>query len=268
MPRFPAIARPASAAAVLAAWCAGLFCFAAAAEAHVTVNSPAAVQGGYAVLTFNVPTESDTASTLGLRLQLPASTPLAEVSVEAMTGWKFHVITGKLATPIETDDGPVSEAVSEIDWTATGAGIAPGEFGQFNVSVGPLPMTPTITFKAIQHYSDDKDVAWVEVAGPGSAEPDHPAPTLTLPAAVASSSGAASAGSAAASVAASGAASGAASPPSVTVSAAPMDMSATATTAPGASRTAVTIATATAVLGVLLGAAGLYFGYTGRWPAR
>ncbi len=36
-------------------------------------------------------------------------------------------------------------------------------------------------FKAIQTYSDGTTVSWIETPAPGStAEPDHPAPTLSL----------------------------------------------------------------------------------------
>ena len=42
-----------------------------------------------------------------------------------------------------------------------------------------------MTFKAIQTYSDGQEVDWTEVAAPGSkAEPEHPAPTLKLGAAL------------------------------------------------------------------------------------
>jgi len=154
------------------------------AAAHVVVSAPGATQGGYSVLTFRVPTESDIASTVGLKVQLPTDEPLASVSVQPKDGWTYRVTKSTLATPITTDDGQVTEAISEIDWTATGGGIAPGEFDQFLVSVGPLPDVPTMTFKAIQHYSDNTDVAWIEEPAAGSAaEPEHPAPTLTLAAA-------------------------------------------------------------------------------------
>jgi len=172
---------------VVAGTAVGLLALAAPASAHVTVNSPGATQGGYAVITFRVPTESDTASTTGLKVQLPTETPFASVSVQPHPGWSFTTKTTKLASPIKTDDGDeISQAVSEIDWTADSAATAikPGEFDQFNVSAGPLPKANTITFKAIQVYSDGSVVNWTDVPAPGSTvEPDHPAPTLQLAAA-------------------------------------------------------------------------------------
>jgi periplasmic copper chaperone A len=151
------------------------------AAAHVTVNSPGATQGGYAVLSFRVPTESETASTTGLRVQLPTDTPIASVSVEAKPGWNYTVTKTELNPPVQTDDGAVTEAVGEIAWTAVGDGVKPGEFAEFRVSAGPLPKQASITFKVIQRYSDGTEVGWVEVPAPGStAELQHPAPTLNL----------------------------------------------------------------------------------------
>lgn len=151
------------------------------ALAHVTVSSSDAQQGGYGVLTFRVPTESDTASTTKLVVQFPADQPLASVAVKPITGWTFSTTSSKLATPIKTDDGTVTEAVSTVTWTASSpaSAIKPGEYQDFSVSAGPLPTANTMVFKAIQSYSDGTQVAWIEQSA-GGAEPAHPAPTLTL----------------------------------------------------------------------------------------
>lgn len=154
-----------------------------AAFAHVTVSSPSAVKGGYATVTIKVPTESDTASTTALKLQLPADAPLASVSVQPKAGWTYQVIKSQLDKPLAGEGGQITETVSEIDWTATEGGIKPGEFDTFVISVGALPKDKdSLTFKAIQTYSDGSVISWVEQAT-GGTEPDHPAPTLALSAA-------------------------------------------------------------------------------------
>lgn len=152
------------------------------AAAHVTVSSPDAAPGGYTVLTFRVPTESATASTVGLTVSLPTDTPLASVSVQPIPGWTIAAPEKALPKPITTDDGSVTSAVTEVTWTAAaGAGLKPGEFGQFLLSVGPLPDAPTLVFPTVQTYSDGSTVEWIEQAAAGStAEPEHPAPTLAL----------------------------------------------------------------------------------------
>jgi uncharacterized protein YcnI len=156
------------------------------ASAHVTVAAPGVAAGASdATITFRVPDESASTSTIGLKVQLPTDHPIAGVLVLPMPGWTARITNTKLSTPIKTDDGDITEVVSEIDWTAdAGSGIKPGYFGQFSIIGGALPDdTSTLTFKAIQIYSDKSVVSWIDQAAPGStAEPEHPAPTLTLPA--------------------------------------------------------------------------------------
>ncbi|HET6210383.1 MAG TPA: YcnI family protein [Jatrophihabitans sp.] len=162
---------------------AGL-CWATAAAAHVTVAAPGVTAGASdATITVRVPDESGTASTTGLKLQLPTDHPLPGVLVAPLPGWTATVKNTKLATPLKTDDGDISEVVSEIDWQAApGAGIKPGYFGQFSFIAGKLPDgVHSLTFKAIQSYSDASSVSWIEQAAPGSSvEPEHPAPVLQL----------------------------------------------------------------------------------------
>jgi periplasmic copper chaperone A len=160
---------------------AGLVLLAGPASAHVTVNPREAQQGGYAKLTFRVPTESDTLSTTKVEVQLPTDHPLASVSVRPHPGWTYRVEKAKLATPVTTDDGQVTEAVSTITWTAAAdAAIKPGEFDEFDVSVGPLPKAASLTFKALQTYSDGSVVRWIDESAAGQPEAEHPAPVLTL----------------------------------------------------------------------------------------
>ncbi|HEX4726182.1 MAG TPA: YcnI family protein [Jatrophihabitans sp.] len=165
---------------------AGLL-WAGEASAHVTVAAPGVTAGASdATIIVRVPTESDSASTTGLKLQLPTDHPLAGVLVAPMDGWTATIKNTKLATPLKTDDGDITEVVSEIDWQAsTGGGIKPGFFGQFTIIAGKLPDdVNSLTFKAIQSYSDGSSVSWIEQAAPGSsAEPEHPAPVLQLAAA-------------------------------------------------------------------------------------
>ncbi|SDR90192.1 YcnI family protein [Microlunatus soli] len=177
-----------SATAVLLAALLGLLMMPTAA-AHVRVSSTDAAQGGYGVLTFRVPTESDTASTVGLTVTLPEDTPLASVSVQPVPGWTATRKEQKLDKPIETDDGTLTSYVSSVTWKADSDknGLKPGEFGLFSISAGPLPEKAQLAFPATQRYSDGSTVAWDEITTGGGAEPEHPAPAIELPAAAAPS---------------------------------------------------------------------------------
>ncbi len=115
-------------------------------------------------------------------MQLPTATPIASVDVQPMPGWTHTEKTSKLAKPITTDDGDITEAVSQITWTARAAAAdQAGGVRQFTIIAGQLPDASSLTFKALQTYSDGTVVRWIEMAAPGSsAEPEHPAPVLTL----------------------------------------------------------------------------------------
>jgi uncharacterized protein YcnI len=129
-----------------------------------------------------MPNEMDNANATELKVQLPADQPLASVAVKPEPGWSYTITRAKLPTPIKDDDGnQVNDYVSVIDWKATAGGIKPGEYEDFDLSVGPLPKASSMTFKAIQSYSNGQIVAWIDVPAAGSTqEPDHPAPTLKL----------------------------------------------------------------------------------------
>ena len=152
------------------------------ALAHVTVSSPGATQGGFGVLTFRMPNETDNANATELKVQLPADQPLASVSVKPQPGWSYTVTRAKLSQPITDDDGnQVTDYPSVVDWKATTGGIKPGEYNEFQLSVGPLPKADSMTFKALQTYSNGETVSWIEEPAAGSSdEPEHPAPTLKL----------------------------------------------------------------------------------------
>lgn len=160
----------------------GVLATAGAAQAHVTIDPTQASQGGYTRIAFRVPTESDTASTTKVDVNLPADQPIASVSLQPVPGWTGKLIKTKLAKPITTDDGEVTQAVTEITWTANSpdTAIKPSQFQEFPVSLGPLPKTGSITFKVLQTYSDGTIVRWIDLRTPGQAEPENPAPVLTL----------------------------------------------------------------------------------------
>lgn len=149
------------------------------AFAHVTVEPTAAQQGSYAKVVFKAPNERDNASTTKLEVNLPAGHPIASVQTEPVPGWQVKVVKTKLAKPLTTDDGKVTEAVTKVTWS--GGKIEPGSFQEFPLSLGPLPTdTGQLVFKALQTYSSGEVVRWIQQTKPGQDEPENPAPVLTL----------------------------------------------------------------------------------------
>jgi periplasmic copper chaperone A len=158
---------------------AALLAAPAAAQAHVTVQPDTAPAGGFARLDVRVPNERDDANTTKVDVKFPPG--FAEASYERVPGWDVKVTKAKLAKPIQTDDGPVTEGVSRIAWTARTAadGIPPGAFQDFGLSVQvPGKAGDTLTFKALQTYGNGTVVRWIGAKGS-----DTPAPTLRVTAA-------------------------------------------------------------------------------------
>ena len=96
------------------------------------------------------------------------------------SGWNVSEVQTKLTKPIQTDDGPVNQEVSQIIWTWTGP-------------LGPRRQRPvhrlppvgrdsrdaagkTLKFKAVQSYSNGQIVRWIE---PSLNDP-NPAPTINV----------------------------------------------------------------------------------------
>src|SRR5689334_8600915 len=129
------------------------------AWAHVVISPDSATQGEDAVVSLQVPNEKDSANTVKVEVNLPTDKPIASVATRPLAGWTAQTTTTKLDQPVKTDDGEVTEAVSKITWTAVaGGGIKPGEFQEFDLSVGPLPETDMVIFKVLQTYSDGEIV--------------------------------------------------------------------------------------------------------------
>jgi uncharacterized protein YcnI len=175
---------------------AAMLALPAVAMAHVTVKPGSVEGGGYSVVSFRVPNERDDASTTQLRVTLPTDQPMGSVQTTAVPGWKITTNTRQLDEPIEMHGEPLDTVVSEVTWTATDGGIRPGQFQDFNVSLGQLPESGEMVFNALQTYSSGENVNWNEVSADPAVEPEHPAPVLTItPAAAEQGSGAADQGS-------------------------------------------------------------------------
>ncbi len=137
------------------------------ASAHVTVVAPGAEQGGYTVLTFRVPTESDTAGTTAVSVGLP---DLKSARTEPMPGW---------TATIEKD--PETQLAAGVTWTADpGVAVDPGRVPAVRAlrraaprarrRCSSPPYRPTATATSSRGIS----------SRPATAEPERPAPSLTL----------------------------------------------------------------------------------------
>jgi len=228
------------AAALVTLTAATTLLLAGPASAHITVGTDDAHQGAAdTLLTFRVPTEEDGASTVKLTISFPRATPIASVKPGPKPGWTIATTVSRFDTPITTDDGTVTEGVTQVVYTASSpaAGIPSGQFDTFQLLVGPLPATAaSLSFPTVQAYSNGKTVSWVQPVTDPAHEPDNPAPSLRLlPAAPASPSAA----------------------PAAAMTSPSSAPSAASTSSDGGGRTLAIVALVVAVLGVLSGAGGI-----------
>src|SRR3712207_4615662 len=147
----------------------------AVASAHVTVHPNKLPSGQFTVTNVRVPNEKDDASTTKVDVEMPDG--IASASVMSREGWRARVQMEKAPKPIEMHGETSTEQVARITWTAEdGAGVKPGEFAELPVSLRvPDGEGKTLTFKALQTYSDGEVVRWI-----GAAESEKPAPTVAI----------------------------------------------------------------------------------------
>lgn len=136
-----------------------LLVLAAPASAHVEVRPTVARPGDTVELTFTVPNERQDAATTAVELFLPPGVP---ATVTPREGW---TVTNK-------GKGDLLFAADTPE-----AAIAPGRAQELKVTLGPLPKTDRIAFKALQTYADGQVVRWIQTDGP---DDERPAAILRL----------------------------------------------------------------------------------------
>ncbi|HEY2197010.1 MAG TPA: YcnI family protein [Mycobacterium sp.] len=136
------------------------------ASAHVQATSTDAARGTFATVSFLVPNESTINAVTAVTIDL---TSVSAVQTEAKPGWSAKI-----------DRDAATNTVRSVTWTAApDTGIPVDQFGVFRISA-KLPDTETVSFPTTQTYADGVAVKWDQAPAPGGAEPEHPAPALTL----------------------------------------------------------------------------------------
>lgn len=174
------------AAAAAAATAALLALGLEAASAHVTVTPDATDEGGYTELHFKVPSESKTAATTRIKVDLPTTSPFTSVRVKPVPGWTAEITKGKLPQPVTAEGATITEAPLSVTWTASDAQsqLTADQYQTFSLSVGRLPKSgTTLLLPAEQTYSDGTVRNWDDPVVEGQAEPEDPAPSFTTTAA-------------------------------------------------------------------------------------
>jgi uncharacterized protein len=157
---------------------AGGLALPASAGAHVSLHPNTVPAGAFVTLDVRVPGEEQGAYAYKVDMLMPPG--FTDVAVENVPDWTIKEITTTLKTPIQTDDGPISQEVSEIVWTgdrSTLGRLDNGTFIQFPLSIA-MPDNiagQSLAFKTLEYYSNGVIARWI---GPPSAA--YPSPTINV----------------------------------------------------------------------------------------
>lgn len=143
----------------------GLFVFASAASAHVTVRPGEVKQGAYEVFTVRVPSETEGTETISVKVAIPDGVNVTRV--EPKPGWSYGL------------DRDAEDVIKAVTWTAEEAGLAVTEFTEFRMSGRVADDAEELVWKAYQSYADGSVAEWV---GAPNTDADKPASlTKVLP---------------------------------------------------------------------------------------
>lgn len=148
------------------------------AGAHVSVNPSEASKGGRQKVAFRIPSETEGVATVRVEIIIPSDPPIQSVRPRMVPGWRVTTEKTALPQPINANGRQITEVVSRVVWE--GGRVEGGQFEEFELTLGPLPETDKVVFKAIQTMSNGEVANWTDEAVEGGPEPDRPAPVLTL----------------------------------------------------------------------------------------
>src|ERR1700761_9332158 len=145
------------AAATVTSACVLVIIGAGVASAHVTAHSPDnPARGDDGEIVFRMPDEEASAHVMKLEVSFSTTSPITNADIKPVPGWTAVETMMTLPKPVHMDNEDVTTAVKSITWTAPkGAGIAPGQFQEFAISVEGLPdNTNELLMPAVQTYDN------------------------------------------------------------------------------------------------------------------
>ncbi|MGO4689601.1 YcnI family copper-binding membrane protein [Glaciibacter sp. 2TAF33] len=154
------------------------------ASAHIGVAPTSTAAGSGTVLTFALPHGCDGSATTAIAIDIPES--IASVTPTVNPNWDVAKVAVNLDKPRDDGHGnSITTRIGQIVYTAK-APLADGLRDTFALSL-TLPADAagtTLAFPVLQ-TCEAGSTAWDQVAKDGEAEPEHPAPSVAVTAAVA-----------------------------------------------------------------------------------
>jgi len=150
---------------------------AAAAQAHVTLETREAPADSYYKAAFNVGHGCKGSPTVRIRVRIPDG--VVAVKPQPKTGWELAITRGKLAKPYsDGHGGMISEGVTEVTWS--GGKLLDEHFDQF-VLRAKLPSQPNsvLYFPVVQECEQGAH-RWIEIPAEGKSLSDYKEPAAAL----------------------------------------------------------------------------------------
>lgn len=157
---------------------------AGAASAHVGVDHDEIVAGESTVLTFSVGHGCAGSATTSMKFQVPADVLNAQPLVKP--GWDIAIEREQLATPVESGHGQEqTDRVAVVTFTASEGNALPSDYRDtFSLSFRAPETEGELFFKVVQGCEEGEN-AWIEEWDGTGEEPEHPAPSVQVVAALA-----------------------------------------------------------------------------------
>jgi uncharacterized protein YcnI len=163
--------RAAAAGAILSACVVPAF-------AHVTLQVPeAAVAGGYKAV-LRVPHGCKGSATTAIKVKVPEG--YLSAKPQPKPGWSLDIKTGDYAKSYTLYGSKVTSGAVEIGWS--GGNLPDNEYDEFALNgtlAGDLKPGDKMYFPVIQTCESGEE-DWIQIPVDGQAEPETPAPGLTL----------------------------------------------------------------------------------------
>ncbi|HEY2228303.1 MAG TPA: DUF1775 domain-containing protein [Xanthobacteraceae bacterium] len=149
---------------------AGAFAGASIAFAHITLeNQQAAVSASYKAV-LRVPHGCDGSATVAVRVRIPDG--FIEIKPMPKPGWKLDISRGKYRKPASMRGTPITEGVTEVDWS--GGNLPDAYYDEFVLTgyvADEAQAGQTMYFPVVQECEKGVN-RWIEIPSDG-AHADH-----------------------------------------------------------------------------------------------
>lgn len=155
----------------------GPLLLAPAAQAHILLERPQAEAGSYYKAVFQVGHGCSGSPTRRIVVEVPEEVGFAKPMPKP--GWTIEIDTVRLAEPYMTQDGPVTDRVTQVRWV--GGTLAANHYDEF-VVFSRMPGTAGPLYWKASQICEQGRLDWVEIPAGGKRPSDYkePAPAVEV----------------------------------------------------------------------------------------